>query len=251
MLSLADPRVSNPILSILQVKPEDEIIAIEETSTSDANFILTHLLKQIFHENNRVCMVCFHEPVGHYQAISRKLGFDLNEEVKNGRAAILDLLYTINDDLDAKNTSWLLSSEKDELLLSLIERIKHKIDDLNNNQSSTYLIIDDLSHLLDLGVNVNEVIEFTNFCLNLNNIKLIINVHVTNEIDKILSNNLQYNCDLFVNVAPLKTGHSNDVTGFIHIKRNQLMEKRSYHYKTYDRGIKTFQLGEAIYHLRK
>ncbi|CAH1956503.1 unnamed protein product [Acanthoscelides obtectus] len=251
MFSLADPRYSNPILSELQIKPEDQIISIRENANADSNFIITHLIKQFLYEKHKLCLVTFHSNVAHYQSVGKKLGYDLLSAKKNNEVIIIDPINAMVEDVGKE--SGYLREDKDSLLKSLYLDIKKHLNTLlGNGDHQANLIIDDLSHLVDLGVDVCQMINFTTYCLNLTNndkISVVLNNHVGNKIDEIVSNNLQYIANVHIEVSALKTGASLDVTGSFTVEKDS--RKRVFHYKAYDRGIKTFHPGESIYHLYK
>lgn len=123
---------------------------------------------------------------------------------------------------------------------------------LSTPNQPVYLLIDDLSHFLDLGVDISAVVRFINNCINLtgdNNVFAVINSHVSSQNDLVVANSLQYVCDLFVSVTPLKTGRSTDITGVMTVQRGD--NEQRYHFRAFDRGVKTFRPGESIYHLYK
>lgn len=129
------------------------------------------------------------------------------------------------------------------------KQIEHFI---STNNQPVYIVIDDVSHFLDLGVELGTIINFVNRCLNLtskDNVHSLINSHVGSKSDLILANSIQYVCDVFICVSALKTGKSTDITGVMTVVRED-NEKR-YHFRAFDRGVKTFNPGETIYNLYK
>lgn len=248
-MSLGDPRQSNPVLSALKVNHNDRIISVRENVDADSNFILTHLMKQIFFEKNKLCLVNFHHSLEHYENIGRKLGYDLLQAVEDKEANIIDPLNGITECIGLDEDYF--REDKDNIVKCLYLDIRKNLEQLlvhGNHQ--VYLVIDDLSHLSDLAVEISDIITFVHYCINLINndrICVILNNHVSSDKDEIVSNNLQYIADAHIEISSLKTGKSIDVTGFLTIERNS--EKSQYQYKAYDRGIKTFRPGEAIYHL--
>lgn len=251
MISLADPRISNPVLAALQIKLEDRIISIKENDKADSNFILTHLIKQILYENNKICLVNLHNPLEHYQNVGKKLGYDLSKALKDNTIKIIEPLNDIVDNIGLEEDY--LQEDKESIVKCLYFDIKKNLDELiHGSESQAYLIIDDVSHLLDLGVELTLVVNFVNYCANLINndkISVVLNSHTSSKTDEIICSNLQYIADVHVEVSALKTGQSTDVTGLITIEK--LSGKNQYHYKAFDRGVKTFHPGESIYHLYK
>lgn len=251
MVSLGDLRNSNPVLSALQIKNTDRIISVRENADTDSNFILTHLMKQILYEKNKLCLVNFHHPLEHYQNIGKKLGYDLLQAVEDKEVTIIDPLNGIAECIGLEEDYF--REDKDNIVKCLYLDIRKNLEQLlvdGNHQ--VYLLIDDLSHLSDLAVELSDIIAFVHYCINLINnerISVILSNHVSSNKDEIISNDLQYTADVYIEISPLKTGKSADVTGFLTIEKN--FQKTQYQYKAYDRGIKTFRPGESIYHLYK
>ncbi|KAJ8923179.1 hypothetical protein NQ315_001733 [Exocentrus adspersus] len=248
MISLADPRVSNPVLAALQVKLEDRIVSVRENGTADANFILTHLIKQILYEKNRLCLVNLHNPLQHYHNVGKKLGYDLGKALKDNAVKVVEPLSEIVSSIESEEDY--LQEDKESIVKCLYFNIKKSLEELTDGDNQAYLIIDDVSHLLDLGVEVALVLDFVNYCVNLidnDKISVVFNTHASTKTDEIICNSLQYIADVHVEVSPLKTGHSTDVTGVITVQKQS--KRSQYHFKAFDRGIKTFHPGETIYHL--
>lgn len=123
---------------------------------------------------------------------------------------------------------------------------------LSSQDHPVYLIIDDLSHFLDLGIELSAIVNFINLCINLTsdkNVFAVINSHVSSKSDLLVANSIQYICDVFVCVSALKTGKSTDITGIMSVQRGK--NESRYHFRAYDRGVKTFHPGETIYNLYK
>lgn len=250
MISLGDPVSSNAVLSALQIDGQDKIVSIKENMNADSNFIITHLIKQIIYEKNRLCLVIFHNTIEHYQCIGKKLGYDLLKAMDEGIVKVIDPLKDIAENIDRDDEY--LQENKESLVKQLYFDIKGNLDSIKIDSKLVYLIIDDFSHLHDLDVGIKETLRFLHYCVNLincNNICVIFNNHVSTIIDDIISNNLEYLADIHIEVSSLKTGNSPDVTGLLSVRRKSAINR--YHYKAFDRGVKTFHPGESIHHLYK
>ncbi|CAH0563694.1 unnamed protein product [Brassicogethes aeneus] len=249
MLSLTDPKSNNPVLASLQIKTSEKIISVKENGSADSNFILTHLIKQIFYEKNKILLIGLHNTLDHYQNVGKKLGYDFKKSIDDHQAGIIEPL----DDLTQKIIEDDVYENKEELVKCLFGEIQSQIALLSESTTQQiYLIVDDLSHLLDLGVDIAHIISFINYCNSLvdtENVAVVINTHVCNKIDEIISNTLQYVSDVHIEVASLKTGRSTDVTGVINVSRDG--GTNHYQYKTFDRGVKTFHPGQAIFNMYK
>uniref|UniRef100_A0A1Y1KF09 Elongator complex protein 6 n=1 Tax=Photinus pyralis TaxID=7054 RepID=A0A1Y1KF09_PHOPY len=242
---------SNPLLTAINLQPSDRIVSTFEQGLSDANFITTNLMKKIFSEDGKICLLILHNTIGHYHNVLKRLGHDLMQKLKDGHATTIEPLKNITD---------FLTSDKETLVKHLFLAIRDKMNKLlvSHPNGRVYLIIDDLSHLLDLDVDVKYMTSFINYCINLvqnDRVHVIVSYHIANANDKVISNCLRYVSNLVIDISPLKTGISHDVTGIISIERRHstdvALRKSVLHYKAYDREIKTFAPGEAIYHLYK
>ncbi|KAL3272876.1 hypothetical protein HHI36_014338 [Cryptolaemus montrouzieri] len=251
----------NPLLAAIKLTPKDKIVSVKEVGIADSNFIITHLIKKIFQNNEKLCFVTFHNTLNHYQIVGKKLGYDLTGKVTSGDAVILDMLKLIEENI--LNEDYGFVENTGAFIENLFRDIEQKTEVLANsksNQEHTYLVIDDLSHLLDLGISIEFIIRFITWCCNLkdDSISVIVNNHVSTyeangdllPKDIILSNSLSYISDLDIQVSPLKTGRSNEVSGIITLARPG-EETTELHYKAYDRGIKTFNPGESLMNLLK
>lgn len=249
MNSLGDPRTSNPVLSALKIHSSDKIISVQENIGADSNFILTHLMKQFFYEKNKICLVSLHNSVEHYQHVGKKLGYDIGDALKKNDLSIIDPLNDIVESIGLEENY--LQEDKESIVKNLYLNIERKLRDLLlNSPQQVYLIIDDLSHLGDIAIELSQIITFVNYCISLTNderIAVVLNTHVATNLDKIISNNLHYVADVHIEISSLKTGRSRDVTGLMSVERSS--QKNQYQYKAFDRGIKTFHPGESIYHL--
>lgn len=232
----------NKIVTGLGIDENDQIITICEHDHSDANFILTHLIQHAFSKNNKVCLVLLHNTIGHYQNVGKKLGYDLLKKVEEGKAFVIDVL---KEDSLCENIAIYLYSQ----ILKAVNT--------NSIQDNFYIFIDDLSHFLDLGVSLLDTTHFINRCVNLNSVKVVINMHVGSSTDRYVCNALDHASDLVIDVSSLKTGRSLDVTGVVTIKRNAIeatdtsFRQSTFHYRTLDREIKLFAPGDCILNLYK
>lgn len=249
MNSLGDPRSSNPVLSALQIRQNDKIISVQENTGADSNFILTHLMKQIFYEKNKICLVSLHNSIEHYQHVGKKLGYDLGEALNKNDISVIDPLHDLVDCIGLEENY--LQEDKDNIVKTLYLNIEKNLHDLlESSAQQVYLIIDDLSHLCDIAIELSQIISFVNYCISLTNdnrVVVVLSNHVATNIDEIISNNLHYVADVHIEISSLKTGRSRDVTGLISVERSS--QKNQFQYKAFDRGIKTFHPGESIYHM--
>ncbi|KAL1488951.1 hypothetical protein ABEB36_014735 [Hypothenemus hampei] len=231
---------SNTVLRNLNISLENKIIFIKESPLADANFLISYILKSLVQENKNICFVTLHNNLEHYQSVGKKLGYNL-ECVNNDNFTLINPLENLIETLTEAS------------LDSIFDSIQNEIRNFRkSNDRPIYVVIDDLSHFIDLGLDITEIIRFINDCVNLTsdpNTFFVINSHVSSQKDLILAHSVQYVCNLFINVSALKTGKSSDISGVIKIQKQD--EENVYHYKVFDRGVKTFFPGETIYNFYK
>jgi hypothetical protein len=243
----------NPLLVSLDIKATDKVISIKENGNIDSNFVITHLIKQILLENNKLCFVILHNTLGHYHNVGKRLGYDFLKRIEDGSIRTIEPLKEIVEDIgNGKNY---LIDDKEHIVKALYTSIKQNVEELTSTTSNrVYLIIDDVSHLLDLGIDLKYIISFITYCLSLVNndkVSVVVNTHVCSKSDEIICNNLNYVSDVIIEVLPLKTGISREVTGVMSIEKSGNAQIAQFHFKAYDKGIKTFHLGESVYNLYK
>lgn len=249
--------MADTVLTHLDLNSDDKIIAIRENKLSDANFILTSLISKTFSDQNSLCLVILHNTLGHYQNVGKRLGYDLLAQISADRARTIEPMKQIVDDIASSNTMPVyLQQNKETVVRHLFNEIKQNIDELQkqNGGRCMSLVIDDISHLFDLGVDLKNVLRFLKYCNGLvvsSNVTVIVNCHVSTEIDEIVANIMFHSADLCVNVSALRTGRSRNVSGVLSVNRNtstknQHQQTSTYHFKLTDRDIKLFAPGRAI-----
>ncbi|KAH0813427.1 hypothetical protein GEV33_009364 [Tenebrio molitor] len=236
----------NPLLVSLDIKATDKVISIKENGNIDSNFVITHLIKQILLENNKLCFVILHNTLGHYHNVGKRLGYDFLKRIEDGSIRTIEPLKEIVEDIgNGKNY---LIDDKEHIVKALYTSIKQNVEELTSTTPNrVYLIIDDVSHLLDLGIDLKYIISFITYCLSLVNndkVSVVVNTHVCSKSDEIICNNLNYVSDVIIEVLPLKTGISREVTGVMSIEKSGNAQIAQFHFKAYDKGIKTFHLGD-------
>lgn len=234
------------LLNVLRLQNSDKVISLREKGLADASFVVSHLLKHIFtNPKDSVCLLLTHNIISHYQNVGKRLDFDLLAKIHQGNACVINLLEKLADHIEDAES---LKTFRRTLARDLFDEIRTKIKDLPKD-GKVYVIVDDLTHLLDLGSTYKEVLVFLNSCVNLEDeVTLIVGTHdgTGHGTEAALSNAVNYMCNVEITVAPLKTGRSFDVTGVITILRMLPEDKNKaevYHYKASDREVKVFKPG--------
>lgn len=244
----------NSVLGMINIQNNDKVILVKETGIADSNFILTHLMKQIFSKpTGKLCLICLHNMFDHYVAIGKRLGYNLENKLEEKSLKVIEPLKSVFEDLgneDQQEYSRFMNQDEETIIKYFYKNIESYISEIYTPDSEVYLIIDDLSHLIDLNIDYSLINIFINYCVNINGITSVFNLHVANRKDEIISKSLEYIADVVIDVLPLKTGRSADVSGVVKVARETEdgQQNNIYHYKAYDRGIKTFRPGE---HLRR
>ena len=233
------------LLNVLRLQNSDKVISVRQKGVADASFVLTYLLKHVFtNPKDSVCLLLTHNIITHYQNVGKRLDFDLLAKLQQGNTRVISLIEKLADHIGNAES---LKAFRKIVVRELFDEIQSKIRDLPKD-GQVYVVIDDLTHLLDLGSPYKEVLVFLNSCVNLEDVTLIIGTHDStgHGTEAGLSNGFNYMCDVEISVAPLKTGRSLDVTGVITIQRMRPEDKNNvevYHYKALDREVKVFKPG--------
>ncbi|EZA55078.1 hypothetical protein X777_04545 [Ooceraea biroi] len=220
------------ILGIDRVDMSDRKIVIEEQHGSNANFLVQSVLSNALKKKESVCLVLCHNTIGHYHNIGVRFGYDLLKLIEMGQVRVVDLMKIVLNDIDntCNNVPTkgmiipnVTCTTYPEIAERLAVQIKEKCDDAERRNSPIILIIEDINHLLDLGLSVRDTIFFVRCVETYINMRpkslLCILAHTygkknseCSDTDMIV-NALKYESDLCVTTEPLKTGHSNDASG--------------------------------------
>lgn len=239
----------NTLLAYLDVKATDKVVTVSEDGHSDANFIITHLVKDSLEKSSKLCLVVLHNTLGHYHNVLKRLNCDLLKNIQEEKIIVLEPLKTLIEDVVKGNTDIIDVELFISRLYSDINSAMEKL--LTSSTAEVHFVIDDISHLSDLGGDIKLTLPFINRLINFTNddrIRVVVGVHVSDHADKIVRNSLAYVSDLFVETSVLTTGRSRNVTGVIDVHRSG---KDTYHYKATEKEIKVFCPGESLYHLYK
>lgn len=246
---------SNTLLAYINAKDTDRLITVAEDGLSDANFVITHLIKDAFEKSHRVCLLALHNTLGHYHNVLKRLNCDLLKKIQEGQAKVLEPLKTLAEDFVKVSESGERAAPFS--VQAFIESLHKQIElfsEERSNSNGILVVVDDLSHLLDVGASVRDVFGFANRSANLANgerVRVLLATHVSGGSDEIVANGLKHASDLVVGVSVLKTGFSSNVTGVIEVDRVREGVRDVYHYKASDKEIKVFSPGESLYYLYK
>lgn len=238
------------LLQVLNIQEKDKLILIKEDTDSDGNFIIAHALRHILqYENNGVCLTMLQNNLIHYQTVGKRLNYNLQENITSKRAAAIESLTIFVEDIGAAEPK-LLNGDTEMVVNKLYKDIENQLQDLLEKCSGLiYVVIDNLSCLLDIGWQLKQCIFLVNMLINFNDrVNVIVSVHQASSDDQYLATTMNYISDLIVSVESLKAGRSPIVTGILSIKRSN-MSIENYHFKTSEKGVKIFKPGDIIKNL--
>lgn len=256
---------------------------IEEQHGSDANFILNSIVSTSLEKGQGICLVLFHNTFGHYHNVGMKLGYNMRLLKERGQVSLIEPMkfaYQNVQDIDndstysTKTNSGNIQSDDIDRIPDIMKLdknfvqdyflpVKNRVNDILKSIGSVNLIVDDLSHLFDIGFSLRDVWSYVRYLKSLMEFDKRISISIMTHTYKadpdscqpdMIAVGLRHMADLTVRVEPLSTGHANDVSGKLNIswkvdevRRNfHWAEKISYFYKLLDRQVKIFPPGASI-----
>ncbi|KAK9707899.1 Elongation complex protein 6 [Popillia japonica] len=147
------------LLQVLNIQEKDKLILIKEDTDSDGNFIIAHALRHILqYENNGVCLTMLQNNLIHYQTVGKRLNYNLQENITSKRAAAIESLTIFVEDIGAAEPK-LLNGDTEMVVNKLYKDIENQLQDLLEKCSGLiYVVIDNLSCLLDIGWQLKQCI---------------------------------------------------------------------------------------------
>nr|XP_014353136.1 PREDICTED: elongator complex protein 6 isoform X2 [Latimeria chalumnae] len=236
-------------------------------SKTDGSFLIHHFLSFYIKAGCKVCFVALVQSFSHYSIIAQKLGTNLGAAKERGQLVFLEGLKSSVDILfseeprSAQPHPFQFISNTGEDLKSLYHCIQTS---LSQTDSSTWkfpvLIVDDLSVLLSLGVNVVNVLDFIHYCRATICSKLkgtvVTLAHSDEDIGdeemELIAKLLSHQSSLMLKLEGLATGYCKDVHGEIkitwrgasHIKPQKNITE-VYQYKIQDKNVRFFARGTS------
>lgn len=220
------------VLTTLNLQ-NSRFIVITEDGTVNSTFIISSLLSM----GQPTILIPFQNSYRHFYHIGLKLGYNL------------DKMQTIHPIEPLKQIlepdSYLLSPK--EIIPTLYKQIRDKVTQFDPNMK-LWLIIEDVTKLMDLKQSVKQLVEFKQMLRMLgqefDKLSIVVTVKVGTDEDSIVGNAYGYIADKMIKLSSLKTGVSDLVSGVLDIQMegNRLIDK-TYHYKLLDRNIRLFAPG--------
>ncbi|XP_053976679.1 elongator complex protein 6 [Hylaeus anthracinus] len=258
------------MLGIDKVNMGGKIILIEERHDINASFLLNSIIFDALKKNYGICFVLFHNTFNHYHNVSMKFGYNLTILREEGKVKIVEpmkVIATIMQCIDGNTTNKLnvpvtkpSFDNKDNIILNLLTVIKNAYLEMTKHDNPVIIVIDDLSHLYNLGFSLKDTMYYVRYLRSLvefNNVsQLCLVIHTyERELHSCILNtfvhSLKHMAHLFVMVEPFETGYSSDASGKITVnwridnirRKYNWSEIVRYIYKLSDRQVKIYTPG--------
>ncbi|KAJ8683605.1 hypothetical protein QAD02_019397 [Eretmocerus hayati] len=248
-----------------------KLLLIREHHKTNANFILNSIISHCKDENSMTCLLLFHNTFGHFHNIGMKLGYNLRKE-STSRVKVVEALKIISKNIHQISgvqcddpPRFDIGNNNNDLVQKLAQVVKTEFFNASKEYDSQkiYIIIDDLSHLFDMGLETEDVWLFIRHLRSLveqePSLVMCIATHVyeaTEELcqSNVLAMSLQYFAELVVDVLPLGSGYSKDISGKMIVSwkspierlKFRWPEKSTHLFKLYDQKVKLFAPGSSL-----
>ena len=226
--------------------------------STDASFLIHHLIAFHLKNNNRVVLVSFLNGFKHYSSIGLKLGINLTTSINEGNFTFIDCFSQNNEILVSSSVG---CESKEYSLSHLSALLKECIDQHRVNYPAVplTLLIDDFSTPIMLGVALVAALDFVFSTRALLETKLAVQsslcvlVAAHEEIEspesKLLAH-LASESDVVLTAQGLASGFYKEVHGRLISRYRRALsavawQKEECHYKLEDRGVKLFAIGTA------
>ncbi|XP_043252719.1 elongator complex protein 6-like [Colletes gigas] len=242
--------VSN-MLGIDKVNMGGKLILIEERHETDANFLLSSIILDALKKNYNICLVLFHNTFNHFHNVSIKFGCNLAMLRKEGKVKVVEPMKIVAAALQNMD-----KGTADNIVHHLLTAIKNEYD------APAVIVIDDLSHLYNLGFHLRDVVYCMRYLRSLiecnKESQLCIVVHTYEQesqscVPDTFVDGLKHMSHLFLAVEPFETGYSSDMSGKITVnwridcirRKYNWSETVKYVYKLSDHQVKVYTSGNV------
>ncbi|XP_012220592.1 elongator complex protein 6 [Linepithema humile] len=219
-------------LGIDRVNMDGKMILIEEQHGTNANFLLNAVLSHALKKMQAICLVLCHNTFGHYHNVGMRLGYNLLALKEKGQVTVVEPMKIVanniadlcNDSMDKEEIVIpdAISAEHMDIVHKLFTCVKKSYDEAAKFQGSVVLIVDDINHLLDLGLSMRDTMYFVRYLRSsvashpLSQLCILTHTYQwdpqTSNADAV-ANVLKHMAHLCVATKPFKTGHSSDTSG--------------------------------------
>ncbi|XP_066588899.1 elongator complex protein 6 [Prorops nasuta] len=221
-------------IGIDKVNMDQKLTLIEEHHGVNGAFMLTTILSNAIKNKQAVLLVLFHNTFEHYHNIGMRVGFNLRSLVENKQVVVMDHVGMLMDEIedlcgkaeDFFSTKPTLFSTADKSNISqVVQKLSAEFQEnyrkAEQFNKSVVVIIDDLSHLLDLGLNQGEALIYFKYIrssLDEKSHQLYVMIHSypsesLKNSSNFLINNFKYMAQLIISIEPLKASKWNETNG--------------------------------------
>lgn len=258
-------------IGIDKIDMSQSMIFIEEYHNANANFLLHAITSHCRDKNHVVCFVLFHNTFSHFQNVGMKLGYNLMK-LRGSSVRVIEPLDIIfrniqnenNHYNNEKSLEFNIKSKNTDLVKQIVQLIKNECISIKKETDSqkVFVIIDDVSHLFDIGLNIPDVWLFIRYIRSFVNLEPLLTIciasHVYKSVNELCEPNviacgLRHLAELVISVQPLDTGYSENVSGKMVIcwksqgdrLKIKYPEEILYLFKLCDRQVKLFTPGSV------
>lgn len=227
-------------------------VFLREDIGVDGSFVISSVLGQRLKvQNTGTILVCLQNSFEHYSSAGIRLGYNLSACRDKGALIVIEPLLDLAENVCASNY---LSASGEKIVESFwleIERAVARFTEPSTaNKQTITLIIDNLSSLIDLGVNENRIVQLCRELGNYSNELLSIVVKVnTCQLYETLCCNLEDIAETEIKIVKLQSGNFKEVDGRIVCLRRAAngyeKSEKTVLYKVNDRNVKIFAPGEV------
>nr|XP_045597767.1 elongator complex protein 6-like isoform X1 [Procambarus clarkii] len=243
------------------------VILISETASTSANGLVTHFLSYGVTNGHPVCFVTLQHTWGHYCNIGNKLGLNFRQQIDQGNIKVVEGLKLMAEVLDGSKSDighhpfdFILNTTENPLK-NLYKLIKKSIEPWKENGQYFLIIIENITSLLNLGIQAGDINIFSQYCKALvggsNNTKsgslIIVTTH--DERDEgacLVTKTIAHSAIIYMSLQGLSTGISRDVHGDLkitsfnrHSPFQCLPSIHHFQFKMEDKNMKLFAPGTS------
>lgn len=223
-------------------------VFLREDNGVDGSFLISSILGQrLKQQDTGTVLLCLQHSFQHYSSAGIRLGYNLNVNRDKGALIALEPLLDLAENLFKSNY---LSNSDEEILQSLWQQIEQSVVRLMETKHSITLIVDNLSCLIDFGIDEYRIIELCQRLSRFNTERLSVVVKInTCQLFEDICNNLEDLAEVEIKIEKLKSGNFREVDGrIVCLNRNANgydKTEKTVLYKVNDRNVRVFAPGEV------
>jgi len=246
-------------------KPASKTFYIEDRINCSAHFIISSLLDFYLKSNDSVIFVGLQQNYGHYYSISKRIGNSLDPHLKSDALTYIDFFSSLTDwvpeDLPLTEETTIfwnslppkaikLKVEKDNSESVMNELYELIQENLKTKKGNCAIVIDNLSTLLSLNVDIKSILTFYNKVQELvissekkPSFYFVMTPEILSLEQRKISLLLEKNCDYFFKLYPNPSGFSQDVHGQLEAiyKNTTVPKEHIFKFKLLENKVELFK----------